>query len=310
MFVGIDVSKAFLDVFVRPSGERTRVSNDAAGIAELVAQLKASPPTLVVLEPTGGLEAPTVAQLAVVGIPVAVVNPRQVRDFGRSTGKLAKTDALDAALLAHFGEALRPAPRPIPDQAAVALDALLTRRRQLVEMITAEQNRLVAARTAAVRADIGEHIAWLRQRLDAADKDLDSALRESPVWREKEDLIKSVPGFGRVVAATLIAELPELGTLDRKQIAALVGVAPLNRDSGTIRGRRMTWGGRASVRTVLYMSTLSAIRWNPTIRSFYRRLVDAGKKKLVAIVACMRKLLVAANAMLRDKNTWRPQLPA
>ena len=305
MFVGVDVSKEYLDVFIRPTSERMRLGNDEAGIAQLVAHLKAARPTLVVLEPTGGLQAPVVGALVVAQIPVAVVNPRQIRDFGRSTGKLAKTDALDAALLAHFAEAVRPEPRPIADEATQALDALLTRRRQLVEMITAETNRLAAARVEAVRADIKTTINWLRHRLGDMNKDLDEAIRSSPVWREKDDMLKTVPGVGRIVAATLLAELPELGRLNRKQIAALVGVAPLNRDSGTFVGRRVTWGGRASVRSALYMAVLNSIRYGIGVAPFYRRLVAAGKAKKLAIVACMRKLLVALNAMMRDVSSWQ-----
>lgn len=305
MFVGIDVSKAYLDVFMRPSSERMRLANDEAGIAQLVAYLRQARPTLVVIEPTGGLQAATVAALVVAQIPVAVVNPRQIRDFGRSTGKLAKTDALDAALLAHFAEAVRPEPRPIADEATQALDALLTRRRQLVEMITAETNRLAAARIATVRADIKTHINWLRHRLGDVNRELDDAIRSSPVWREKDDLLKSIPGVGRIVAATLLAELPELGRLNRKQIAALVGVAPLNHDSGAFVGRRITWGGRASVRSALYMAVLNSIRYGIGIAPFYRRLVAAGKAKKLAIVASMRKLLVTVNAMMRDASHWQ-----
>lgn len=304
MFIGVDVSKAYLDVFIRPTSERLRIANDEAGVAQLVGNLKARSPALVVLEATGGLQTPLVAGLVVASIPVAVVNPRQVRDFGRSTGKLAKTDAIDAAVLAHFAEAVRPEPRPIADEATVELEAMLTRRRQLVEMITAEQNRLAAATVKAVRADLKSHINWLRHRLADVHKDLDGAIRCSPVWREKDDLLKGVPGVGRVLALTLIAELPELGRLTRKQIAALVGLAPLNRDSGVRRGRRIIWGGRSSVRAVLYMAALSAARYNPVVASFYRRLLAAGKAKKLALVACARKLLVTLNALIRDRVSW------
>jgi transposase len=311
MFIGIDVSKAYLDVCMRPVGKRLRVANDETGVAQLVAELKSRTPALVVLEATGGLQAALVAALVVAGIAVAVVNPRQVRDFGRATGKLAKTDALDAAVLAHFAEAVRPEPRPHADAATLELDAMLTRRRQLVEMVTAEQNRLACATVKAVRADLKTHINWLRHRLGEVNKDLDEAIRNSPAWRETDDLLKTVPGVGRIVATTLIAELPELGRLNRKQIAALVGIAPLNRDSGTLRGRRVIWGGRASVRAALYMAALTAIRYNPLIGAFYRRLVAAGKAKKVAIVACMRKLLVMLNALLRDRSSWQDRaLPA
>jgi len=283
MFVGIDVSKAYLDVFIRPTSQRMRLGNDEPGIAQLVGHLESVQPTLVVLEPTAGLQTPVVAALVVRHIPVAVVNPRQIRDFGP----------------------VRPEPRPIADDQTQALDALLTRRRQLVEMITAETNRLAAARVEAVRADIKTTINWLRRRLGDINKDLDAAIRSSPVWREKDDLLKTVPGVGRVVAATLLAELPELGRLNRKQIAALVGVAPLNRDSGTVAGRRVTWGGRSSVRSVLYMAVLSSIRYGIGVAPFYRRLIAAGKAKKLAIVACMRKLLVAINAMMRDASRWQ-----
>jgi transposase len=305
MFVGVDVSKAYLDVFIRPTSERMRIGNDEAGIAHLIAHLRSARPMLVVLEPTGGLQSPVVAALVVAEIPVAVVNPRQIREFGRSTGKLAKTDALDAALLAHFAEAIRPEPRPLVDEETQALDALVTRRRQLVGMITAETNRLAAARVETVRADIKTTINWLRRRLGDINKELDRAIRSSPVWREQDDLLKSAPGVGRIVSGTLLGELPELGRLNRKQIAALVGVGPLNRDSGTLVGRRVTWGGRASVRSALYMAVLTSIRYGTGVASFYRRLVAAGKPKKVAMVASMRKLLVALNAMVRDGRRWR-----
>ena len=305
VFVGVDVSKAYLDVFLRPSAERLRLANDETGVAELAARLRAVEPALVVLEATGGLQAALVGALVVARIPVAVVNPRQVRDFARSTGQLAKTDALDAAVLARFAEAVRPEPRPIADEATQHLDALLTRRRQLVEMTVAENNRRAASRDAVVRADIKTHVNWLKHRLAEVNKDLDSAIRSSPVWREKDDLLKTVPGVGRVVAATLLAELPELGKLNRKQIAALVGVAPLNRDSGAFVGRRVIWGGRAQVRSVLYMAVLNCIRHRIGVAPFYQRLVAAGKAKKLAIVAAMRKLLVTLNAIARDKSHWR-----
>ncbi len=305
LFVGVDVSKSYLDVFLRPSAERLRLANDEAGVAELVERLGAVEPALVVLEATGGLQAALVGALVVARIPVAVVNPRQVRDFARATGRLAKTDPLDAAVLAHFAEAVRPEPRPIADEATQHLDALLTRRRQLVEMVVAENNRRAASRDAVVRADIKTHVNWLKHRLAEVNKDLDSAIRSSPVWREKDDLLKTVPGVGRVVAATLLAELPELGRLNRKQIAALVGVAPLNRDSGSFVGRRVIWGGRAQVRSALYMAVLNCIRYGIGVAPFYQRLVAAGKAKKLAIVAAMRKLLVTLNAVARDKVDWR-----
>jgi len=303
-FVGIDVSKAHLDVCVRPGGELFRVANSEAGFAELGAKLSAISPTLTVLEATGGYEAPVVAALALSGICLAVVNPRQVRDFAKATGKLAKTDALDAAVLAHFAEVVRPEPRPLDDEQTSELCAMVTRRRQLIDMLTAETNRMHACRTDALRKSIYEHVAWLRRQIKEVDRDLDTKLRSTPVWREKEDLLRSVPGVGPVLSRTLLAELPELGSLDRAKIAALVGVAPLNRDSGTLRGKRRIWGGRASIRAVLYMATLVAARRNPRIRAVYDRLVAAGKAKKVALVACMRKLLIVLNAMLRDRRPW------
>jgi transposase len=306
-FVGIDVSKALLDVSVRPGGELTRHANDEAGVAELVAKLVGLSPTLVVLEATGGYEAPVVAALALAGLAVAVVNPRQVRDFAKATGTLAKTDAIDAAVLARFAEAVRPEPRPIDDEQTGELTALVTRRRQLIDMLTAETNRMRACRTDRLRKSIYEHVSWLRRQIRDVDSDLDAKLRSMPLWREKEDLLRSVPGVGPVLSRTLLAELPELGTIGRGKIAALVGVAPLNRDSGTMRGKRTIWGGRASVRAVLYMATLAATKHNPIIRAFYERLVASGKAKKVALVACMRKLLLALNAMLRDRRTWLPQ---
>ena len=303
-FVGIDVAKATLDVAVRPAGEQWSTSNDEAGIGALVARLRPLAPTLIVLEATGGFETAVVAAVAAAGLAVVVANPRQVRDFARATGQLAKTDALDAQVLALFAERVRPEPRPLPDAAVQALDALLTRRRQLLEMLVAEQNRLGFA-AAAVRRDITQHIHWLQRRLRDVDGDLEQAVRSSPVWRLKEDLLRSVPGVGPVVSRTLLGELPELGTLSHKQIAALVGVAPRARDSGTLRGKRIVWGGRASVRAVLYMAALVATRHNPVIRAFYQRLRTAGKPAKVALVACMRKLLAILNAILRTATPWR-----
>jgi transposase len=303
VFVGIDVSKDQLDVALRPSAERWAVANDDAGITTLVDRLRALTPALIVLEATGGLELPLTGALAV-GLPVVVVNPRQVRDFAKATGKLAKTDALDAAVLAQFAEAVRPALRPLPDAAMQELSALLARRRQLLEMRTAEQNRLGMARP-PVHKGIRAHIAWLDRHLAQADDDLARAIRESPVWREKDDLLQSAPGVGPGLARTLLADLPELGTLNRKQIAALVGVAPLNRDSGTRRGRRSVWGGRAHVRAALYMSALAATRYNPVIRAFYQRLCAAGKAKKVALTACMHKLLVILNSMVKHRTPWQ-----
>jgi transposase len=303
LWIGIDVSKQALDVAVRPSGEVWQFTNDEAGIAELVSKLEPLSVSLVVLEATGGLESPVTAALALADIQVAVVNPRQARDFGKALGFLAKTDRIDAGILAHFGEAVRPEPRQLPSEEAANLAALVARRRQLTEMLTMEQNRLGSA-PAALRKDIREHITWLQKRLKDSDKDIHKLLRSSPLWREKDQLLQGVPGVGPVLSATLLAMLPELGKLNRKEIAALVGVAPLNRDSGKMKGKRATWGGRSSVRDVLYMATMSAVRYNPTLKDFYERLLKAGKLKKVALVACMRKLLVILNAMLRDNAPW------
>jgi transposase len=302
-FIGIDVAKAQLEFADRPSGERGAVPNDEDGIRALVAHCQAA--TLVVCEATGGYEAPLVAALATAGLPVVVANPRQVRDFAKATGQLAKTDAIDAQILALFAERVRPELRALPDAAVEALDALLTRRRQLVEMLVAERNRLLVARP-TIRRDLQQHIRFLERRLHEADDDLHTAVKASPVWRVKDDLLQSVPGVGRVVSLTLLAELPELGRLSHKAIAALVGVAPLARDSGTLRGKRLVYGGRAPVRAVLYMAALVAARRNPVIRAFYQRLRTAGKPAKVALTACMRKLLVILNAIARSGTPWQP----
>lgn len=307
VFVGIDVAKADLAVAVRPQTDAWIVPNDDKGIQELVARLRAVAPTLLVLEATGGYERPLVAALAAAGFPLVVANPRQVRDFARATGQLAKTDAIDASILALFAERVRPEPRPLSDDATQALDALLTRRRQLLEMLVAERNRLTHARP-TIRRDIAQHVRWLERRLHDVDTDLDHAIQTSPVWRAKENLLRSAPGVGPVLSRTLIGDLPELGTLNRKQIAALVGVAPLARDSGTLKGKRLVWGGRAPVRAVLYMAALVATRRNPIIRRFYQRLLATGKPKKLALTACMRKLLTILNAMLRTQTTWRQPL--
>jgi len=305
-FIGIDVAKATLDYACRPMGDADSVPNDDRGIRTLVERLHTHEPTLIVLEATGGYEAAVVAALATAGLPVVVANPRQVRDFAKATGQLAKTDAIDAQVLALFAERVRPAPRPLPDDAAQALDALLTRRRQLVEMLVAERNRLLVARP-AVRRDLQQHIRYLERRLREADDDLHTAVKTSPLWRVKDDLLQSVPGVGRVVSLTLLAELPELGRLSHKAIAALVGVAPLNRDSGTLRGKRLVYGGRAPVRAVLYMAALVASKCNPVIRAFYLRLRAAGKPTKVALTACMRKLLIILNAIARSGTPWHPE---
>jgi transposase len=304
-YVGIDVAKARLDIAVRPSGDQWSAPNDDAGITEIVTRLQDLAPTLVVLEATGGLELPVTAAVAAAGLPVAVVNPRQVRDFARATGRLAKTDRLDAQVLARFAEAVQPTPRPVPDAQAQELMVLLARRRQLIAMSVAERQRLASA-LRAVRARIEAHITWLDQELADVDAALRQSIRESPAWRVKARLLRSVPGVGPVLTTTLIAELPELGGLSRKEVAALVGVAPLNRDSGSLRGRRTVWDGRRRVRTALYMATLVAARHNPVIRSFYERLCAAGKAKKVALTACMHKLLTILNAMVNHDAPWCP----
>lgn len=308
-YVGIDVSKAHLDIALRPAGVRWQVDNDEPGIAPLVQKLVELQPTLIVLEATGGYETPAVAALASAGLAVAVINPRQARDFAKSLGRLAKTDQIDALILARFAEAVQPEPRRLPDEQALQLQAWLVRRRQLLEMLVAEKNRLSMTHK-QLRPSVQEHIGWLEKSLKDIDQQIQSHLHSSPVWREQEDLLRSVPGVGRVLAVTLIAELPELGTLNRKQIAALVGVAPFNCDSGQLRGKRAIWGGRASVRTCLYMATLSAIRYNPILCTFYERLKEAGKPAKVALTACMRKLLTILNAMMHSRKTWQPRLAA
>lgn len=305
-YIGIDVSKATLDVASLPNGESWTVTNDDLGLAELTPRLVALAPTLIVLEATGGFEMLAAITLAKAGLPIAVVNPRQVRDFAKAMGQLAKTDALDAGILADFAQRVRPEPRPLPDAAAQLLDSLLTRRRQLVDMLTAEKNRLGFAR-GPVKRDINRHIRWLEKRLADVDGDLQDAIAASPLYQAKADLLRSVPGVGPVTTLTLIAALPELGHLSRHQIAALVGVAPLNRDSGTMRGKRMVWGGRAPVRAVLYMATLVGIKHNPVLRQFYERLRAAGKPFKVAVTACMRKLLTILNAMMHQNRRWDPK---
>ncbi len=304
-FVGIDVAKERLDVFVRPSDEAFVVPRDDKGLAELVERLGRYDIALVVLEATGGLQLRVAAVLAEAGLPVAVVNPRQVRDFARASGRLAKTDRLDAEANARFGEALRPAPRPLGDAEQRRLAALVARRRQLIEMRVAEKNRRQRLAEAHLRRKLDEHLAWLAKAIAEIDQDLDGAVRDSPLWRVEEDLLQSVPGVGPVLSRTLLAELPELGRLNRRQIAALVGVAPFNRDSGTLRGRRSIWGGRAQVRASLYMATLAATRANPAIAATYQRLIKAGKPAKVALTACMRKLLTILNAICRDQKPWK-----
>jgi transposase len=304
IFVGIDVAKAYLDLAERPGGTPARYSNDEAGIARICGRLQTQVPTLIVLEATGGLEVPLAAALAAAGLAVAVVNPRQVRDFAKAVGQLAKTDALDAHLLARFAEVVRPEPRPLPDAEAQILSAVLARRQQVIAMLVAEQQRLPTT-PPALRPRVEAHIAWLREERDDLDRELRQQIRASPAWREDDDLLQSVPGIGPVLATTLIAELPELGHLNRKQIAALVGVAPLNCESGILRGRRIIWGGRARVRAALWMGTLVAVQRNPAIRAFYQRLVAAGRPKKVALTAAMHKLLLVLNALLRQRTPWQ-----
>ena len=305
MFVGIDVSKHRLDVHVRPSGESWSVANDAQGHTELVRKLGSISPTLVVVEATGGYQASVVAELGANAIPVAVVNPRQVRDFAKATGRLAKTDAIDAAVLGHFAESIRPEPRPVPDEITVELQALVTRRRQLIDMRTAEMNRLETCRVQQVRRNIQKVINMLTKQIDKVDDDIDTTIRNSPLWRDREDLLSSAIGVGPTTARTLLTQLPELGKLNRREIAALVGVAPFNNDSGKRTGARSIRGGRADVRAVLYMATVAAVRFNPQLRTVYARLMAAGKAKKVALIACARKLLTILNAMMRTNTPWR-----
>jgi transposase len=306
-YVGIDVAKARLDIAVRPSGEQWVSTTDGTSLEELVGRFQALQPELIVLEATGGREGPTVAALAAAGLPVAVVNPRQVRDFARAVGQLAKTDVLDAQVLAHFAQVIHPTPRPLPDAQTQELAALLARRRQLIQMQTAERQRLDTA-LPRVRTQIARHLAWLEAELTDLDQTLHDQVQASPVWREQENLLRSVPGIGPTTALTLLAELPELGRLNRKAIAALVGVAPLSCESGTWRGRRLVWGGRARVRTALYMATLVASRHNPIIAAFYQRLCAVGKPKKVALTACMHKLLTILNALVRQGVPWSAQI--
>ena len=304
VFIGVDVSKDNLDVAVGPSGESMRFANSEDGIALLADFIQPLTPALVLFEATGGWEMNAVRHLAAKRLPLVVINPRQVRDFAKATGQLAKTDAIDARILARFGQAVRPEVRPLKSEELRKLDALITRRRQIVEMITIERNRLVTA-PEWIRPDIEELIAILRKRLDAINRDLNRLIRKSPLWREKDKILQSVPGVGPVTAMTLLADLPELGALNRKQVAALVGVAPLNCDSGMCQGKRKIWGGRAAIRSVLYMCALTASRCNPVIREFYQRLRQAGKLPKVALTACMRKILVILNAMMRSRTCWK-----
>lgn len=303
VFIGIDVSKERLDCNCRPTGITSSCDNTPTGIADLIKWARAQQPQLIVLEATGGLERPLVAEILAARLPVVVVNPRQVRDFARAIGQLAKTDRIDAAVIAHFGEAVNPEVRPFPDHLTQQMDALMTRRRQLVQMLAAERNHLVSA-PAQVQNYVKEHISQLEELIKKLDQDIDQMITGSPIWKTKENLLRSVKGVGPVLSRTLLAELPELGQLSRQEISKLVGVAPLNNDSGKYKGKRSCWGGRASVRGPLYMATLSATRYNPVIKEFYQRLIAKGKAKKVAIVACMRKMLITLNAIVKSNKPW------
>lgn len=303
IFIGIDVSKKRLDVDAYPVSKVAQFPNDEAGHLQLCATLRELNPYRIIIEATGGLERSAVAHLAAAGLPVVVINPRQARDFAKALGIMAKTDAVDARVLARFGESIKPELRPIKAEDVQKLEEVLTRRRQLVEMVTAEQNRKLQA-SSEMKKQIDEHITWLRQRILTTDTDMNDAIRASDAWQAKADLLRSIPGVGDVTTMTLLAELPELGHLNRREISALVGICPFNRDSGPMRGRRRIWGGRATVRATLYMATLVATRCNPTIRAFYEKLLTAGKLKKVALVACMRKLLTIMNTMASTKTKW------
>ncbi len=305
VYVGVDVSKAHLDVARHPRGWRERFANDGEGIEALVRQVQGLQPACVVLEATGGYELAVVSALAAAGLPVVVANPREVRDYARATKRLAKSDALDAQVLADFAEGCKPPVRALPDATTRELQARLARRRQLSEMLTAERNRRLQV-PASMRAGVEAHIAYLKRDLEDLDRDLTDLIRSSPAWREKEQLLRSVPGVGAVVSRVLLGSLPELGQLNRREIAGLVGVAPLNHDSGAYHGRRSCWGGRAHVRSTLYMAALVASRFNPVIRDFYQRLRQAGKAPKVALTACARKLLTILNAMMKTGQTWDP----
>jgi transposase len=304
-FVGIDVSKSELEIGILPDSKTWKTSNDQKGLSELVKSLRDLSPAVIVMEATGGLQMPAAGMLGAAGLPVVVVNPRQVRHFAKALGILAKTDRIDALVLAQYGEKMRPEPRPLKDEQTQELEALLTRRRQLVDILTAEQNRLKTA-SRRVAGNIRAHITWLNQNIQDVDKDLANAVKGSPLWREKDEIIQSFTGAGRVLSFTLLAGVPELGLLNRRKTGALLGVVPFNRDSGTFRGKRSIWGGRGHVRAVLYMATLAAIRFNPVIKRFHKRLVEAGKKPKVAITACMHKVLTILNALVRKGIRWDP----
>jgi len=304
-FIGIDVSKKLLEVATHESDYQFRCANKASAFPELIAELIALRPALIVLEATGGLEIPVTAALHAAGLPVVVVNPRQVRDFAKATGQLAKTDRLDARVLAHFAAAIKPPLRPIKSKDELELDALVGRRGQLIEMLTAEKNRRGSAATDTVREEIKKHIDWLEERIAELDEQLQAQLKTSSLWQAKDVILQSTPGIGPVVSFSMIADLPELGTLNRQQISKLVGVAPLNNDSGQQRGTRHIYGGRARVRSMLYMAAFSATRYNPVIKEFYERLMAKEKPFKVVMTACMRKLLTIINVMVRDNTPWK-----
>ena len=305
VYAGIDVAKDRLDAHLRPTGQRFTVPRNGAGIEQLLDRLRTTPPDLVVMEATGGFELTVAAAIAGAGLPLAIVNPRQIRDFARATGRLAKTDRLDAEMIALFAERIRPEPRPVADEDAQALAELVARRRQIVEMVGMEQNRRRQARARRVARTIEATLRVLEAQLAEIDDDIDGAIRASPAWRAADDLLQSVPGVGPVASRTLIAEMPELGQIDRRAAAALVGVAPINRDSGQMRGHRAIAGGRTTVRNVLFMATLSAVRWNPVLKAHYQQLVQRGRPKKVALVACMRRLLAILNAIIKAQKPWR-----
>jgi transposase len=304
-FIGVDIAKDSFEFAVYGDDRHFNMSNDETGIRQAVEQIQKLSPELLVLEATGGYEHPLVAALSIAKLPVVVINPRQVRDFAKATGHLAKTDAIDAAVLAQFAAVIKPDLRPIADADMLLLKEVVSRRQQLVEILVAERNRLGVAHNPSVKAGIQAHIDWLKKRLDETDGELRKQIEESPLWRAKDDLLRTVPGVGPMTSAALLANLPELGSLNRHQIAALVGVAPFNRDSGRMRGKRSVWGGRSSVKATLYMAALSATKWNPAIKTFYERLCDSGKPKKVALTACMRKLLIVLNSMMKNNTAWR-----
>jgi transposase len=304
-FVGIDISKTQLDLAVHGAGAPWQVAYDQAGLKQVVAQLRALAPTLIVVEATGGLETRLVSALVAASLPVAIVNPRQVRAFAHAAGILAKTDRLDAQVLAHFAATMQPTPRPQPDAATQQLSAVLARRQQVVDMLTAEKNRLPQQVEPALRKRLQVHITWLTREVERTEQELTQLIQQSPAWQAQDELMQSAKGVGPILSQTLLAEVPELGQLNRKQMAALIGVAPFNQESGGYRGKRRIWGGRARVRAVLYMGALVATRFNPVIKAFYERLLAAGKEKKVALTACMRKLLTILNAMVKQQTPWQ-----